>query len=654
MYKSIWNLVPVFALLSLAWPLHAAPIPISAFARQEEIKNPSLSPDGRYVVFLTPIDGQRAAAVVDLQSPGSASGVLTAKRGANVDLTWCQWANNTRVLCGFTGTELVQGDSFRTTQLAAADADGKNVRILMAGDKFETSQSRDDVLDMTPDEPETVLIQAVEKFVGTGTLITNTSTTPAVYRLNINTGGISKQVNAQPNMWTYATDGAGQVRLASGYVGTRYLYSGRLSGDDAWRSLAKVEAFEQSDGFIPLKVIAGTNRAYATAEYQGHDALWEIDLEDKSPPHLLFSHTEVDITGFYFEEGTGKLLGYRIDTDRPLDRFEDERLATIMRGINKSLPDAYNRSVARSKDFKTHIILSSSDVNAGTYYVYNTETRKLMELSRAYPEIDSRQLGRMRSIEYKAQDGTTIPGYLTTPPNARAEKLPLIVMPHGGPIARDTWEFDFLLQFLVSRGYAVLQMNFRGSSGYGYKWLHAAHQDWGGLTYADIVDGTRWAVSQGIADPNRICIVGWSFGGYAAQLGAVRNSDLYKCSVSIAGLSDLALLYDEQSKYLGDQIARRQLGDNRAKLATDSPARHAQDVRIPMLLVHGTRDAQASIRQSRDMVSALKGAKKQYKYVEIKDADHSLWRASERETMLKEVEAFLATHLGSGSAPKAQ
>jgi dipeptidyl aminopeptidase/acylaminoacyl peptidase len=249
----------------------------------------------------------------------------------------------------------------------------------------------------------------------------------------------------------------------------------------------------------------------------------------------------------------------------------------------------------------------------------------------------------MRSIEYPARDGVNIPGYLTVPPGVRAEHLPLIVMPHGGPISRVSWQFSFLRQFLVSRGYAVLQMNFRGSSGYGADWFYAAHQDWGGLTYDDITDGAKWAVSAGIADPKRMCIVGWSFGGYAALLGAVRNSDLYRCSVSIAGVSDLMVLERFRGK-----IAERQVGTDWAKLREDSPRRHAESVAIPILMIHGDHDFQAEIEQSELMARALASAHKRFQFVSIKGASHQLGRQSDRMKLLAEVEKFLAANLGPG------
>lgn len=224
-------------------------------------------------------------------------------------------------------------------------------------------------------------------------------------------------------------------------------------------------------------------------------------------------------------------------------------------------------------------------------------------------------------------------------------------MPHGGPIARDSWDFFFLRAFLVDRGYAVLQMNFRGSSGYGSEWFYAAHQDWGGLTYSDIADGTRWAIAEGIADPKRVAIVGWSFGGYAALLGAVRDSDVYRCSVSIAGISDLQQLLSNARYFTNYRIAREQIGNQSDKLRSDSPLRHIDAIKIPVLLVHGDRDAQAPVEQSTRMASALKRADKPHRMVLLKDATHQLGRKSDRMTLLTEIERFLGEHLGPGVRP---
>ena len=271
-------------------------------------------------------------------------------------------------------------------------------------------------------------------------------------------------------------------------------------------------------------------------------------------------------------------------------------------------------------------------------------------LGSAYPDLAPGSLGTTKPITYKAADGTDIPGYLTVPSGAKPQNLPLIVLPHDGPAERDTWQFDFLRSFLANRGYAVLQMNFRGSVGYGDAWVRDAHQGWGGVTYSDVTDATRWAVAQGIADPKRVCIAGRGFGGYTALLGAARNPELYRCAISIAGFADLELARESMSMFGrgGQAYFDDQVGTDSAKVAQDSPAQQAASVAIPVLLVHGDLDWRVQIDQSKRMEAALRKNQKDCVAIYLKGAGHDLDRKSDRMTLLKEVETFLRKNLGPG------
>ena len=259
--------------------------------------------------------------------------------------------------------------------------------------------------------------------------------------------------------------------------------------------------------------------------------------------------------------------------------------------------------------------------------IFDGNAHKLSKLARPYPDRDTATLAPMRSISYPARDGTRIPGYLSTPRGAPTSHLPLIVMPHGGPIARDTWGYFFLRQFLLSRGYAVLQMNFRGSYGYGGDWFFAAHQDWGGLTYDDVVDGARWAVQTGISDPDKVCIVGWSFGGYIALLGAQRNPELFHCAVDIAGVSDLGLLIDEGHHWLNggstsQETTRRRSGQVEARFAALA-CRGLQGSAAHAARTNGRAGA---VRAIRGHGQALKHAHVAHRFTVVPGADHSFTR----------------------------
>ena len=234
-----------------------------------------------------------------------------------------------------------------------------------------------------------------------------------------------------------------------------------------------------------------------------------------------------------------------------------------------------------------------------------------------------------------------MPGYLTVPAGTEAKNLPTVIYPHGGPHYRDSWGFDPIVQFMASRGYAVLQVNFRGSTGYGSAWYDAGLRKWGTVMVDDVNASTRWAVAQGIADPKRICIVGWSFGGYAALMGAIREPDLYRCVASIAGVADLrALTWQWKGYYGGAGSANYLLGSDSDELAAGSPIKAADQIKAPVLLVHGKLDLQASVEQSTRMYRAL-GAKKQRELVLIEDGDHSLSRYEWRMTLLTKLEEYL-------------
>jgi dipeptidyl aminopeptidase/acylaminoacyl peptidase len=629
-----------FSLIVIAQAQAEAPPTIDAFARLPQVRDVTVSPDGSQIAYISALGDNSIAVTVDLRHPDEPLHPLMRSEPGKYEIKWCNWANDTRLLCGLMAMAREPGGLvYPITRLVAVNADGSKLKVLLQNSSARGAQLQDRILDWTPNDPDTVLIQLDDDMNGF----------PSVFKMDVNNGSRKPATREHWPIRNFITDAAGNVRLGTGYGnnGTTEQYFARLEESDDWQRLAKVKAFEATDVLEPVAMAPGTNMAYATGNFEGRSALWKMDLTDQKEPELVFSHPLVDASRPQFTSD-GRLLGIWYELDRPFIFYTDELSRSVVAAMNKAQPSTFNFIADRSRDEKTFVIHSYSDVDDGTYFVLDTVQKKLRRIGTAYPELDPQQLGRMRSISYKAADGTEIPGYLTVPVGKRAENLPLIVMPHGGPIARDSWDFFFLRSFLVSRGYAVLQMNFRGSSGYGSKWYFDAHQDWGGVTYSDITDGARWAVAEGIADPKRMCIVGWSFGGYAALLGAVRNSDLYRCSVSIAGVSDLNLLVSEARFFIGYGFAREQIGTDHDKLREDSPLRHVDQINIPVLMVHGDRDYQVDVDHTRKMDSAMKRTDKPHRAVYIDDATHQLDRKSDRVTLLTEVEKFLLENLGPG------
>jgi dipeptidyl aminopeptidase/acylaminoacyl peptidase len=622
---------------------NAAPPPIEAFARIPAIRNVAVSPDAKQLLYITSV-GDIEAVVTATTTFDVAPKAIFASKPGEYEIKWCGWANNNRILCGLSATVREGVIIYGISRLVGVDADGKNQKVLIQNSEGGRAQFQDEILDWTPNEPDSVLMELDIESTGY----------PGIYEVNVNSGRRSIRSRDYYPIRSYATDGAGNVRFGYGHASnsTVLQYFARLDNEKKWLPLTKIKAFEESDELIPIAIIPGTNRAFARGGYEGREALYEMDLTDQADPKLVFSHPLVDAANPILTPDR-QLIGIHYETDRPFVQYTDEPTRELIGLLNASLPNTFNYITDYSQDRQVYIVNAASDVEE-KYYLLRAGTKKMFRIEVAYPELDPKTLGRMRTIAYPARDGVEIPGYLTVPPGVRAENLPLIVMPHGGPIHRDSWDFDFLRAFLVSRGYAVLQMNFRGSSGYGAKWFLDAHQDWGGLTYADITDGTQWAIKQGIADPKRVCVVGWSFGGYAALLSAVRNGDLYRCSASIAGVSDLQDLLTNARYFSNRAFVREQIGTTKEKLRADSPVRHADKINIPVFLIHGDRDIQVPVEHSRQMASALKSSGKQHQMILLENAGHSLRLKSERITLLTELEKFLLKNLGSGTLPTAE
>ena len=647
-----------WCLLSATAPnAQGAPIPVEAFAADNALSDAAISPDGRYLAAVTLRQGHHVAMVYTLQSPQPAPKLVLADVPGEFNITWCNWATNTRLLCAYRGIgfESYVPMRYSVTRLVAVDADGAHRLVLLQDSDQASGQFQDRIVDWHPGKPDTVLIQADENLlVGSvlrgaasqGVSLGNSTTHgyPAVFELNVVTGSLHMLLHAYEPILTYLSDFHGAPRVAAGIeVGSKTIQYFVRSGDGKeWRHLLKYEAFMQGELRTPIAIDAtDPSRAYAIGYSGGRDALWLIDLNDVRPPQLVYANESVDVSGAQLLKD-GELVGVSYETDWSHTFYTNPRLRQIMNQLDMAMSETSNRVIDCTTDLSLCVVRAGSDVQPGLWFLLDTTTRRLTSLGRSNPSLDPDALAHMQPISYPARDGTSIPGYLTKPLDAPPGPLPLVVMPHGGPIARDYRQFFFLQQFLVNRGYAVLQINFRGSGGLGHDWYEAAHQDWGGLTYDDIVDGTRWAVTSGIADPHRVAIVGWSFGGYAALLGAMRDGDLFHCAVSIAGISDLGLLLEQKHS----PILREQIGTRSAKLNADSPRRHAQDVTIPVMMFHGDTDPQVDVDHSRAMASALKAAGKPYRYVEFKGADHQIVPPEDRIQMLRLIEEFLSDNIG--------
>ncbi len=642
----------------------AAPPSIEVFAARARISDVGVSPDGRYLSLIEAQNGKAAVVVIERQGGAGRSMKIVLGEPDKFRLKWCGWATAARLLCAYHSILEEHDVVYGVTRLVAVNADGGDMLVLLQDSNDVQGQFEDRVIDWHPGPDNTVLIEADEGIaIDNGNAVSSGAAiygrvgsygAPAVFALNVLTGRLKPVQRSRPPIRSWITDKHGEVRLGWGFAGTTESYYARLEGDNKWRRLAKFEEFSRESHYTPVAIdTASLNKAYALGPADGRQALWLVDLTDVELPKLLYSNPKVDVSGPIVGIH-GNLLGVHYETEFPQIEYIDPSARGAAEAVRKAVPGQFVAIVDSSENEKIYVVACWSDVDPLSYRVFNVDSGVVTSVGLPYPEIKAASLGTMRPISFPARDGTSIPGYLTLPPGGVTAQLPLVVMPHGGPVARDSWQYFFLRQFLASRGYAVLQMNFRGSEGYGDNWFYAAHQDWGGLTYDDVVDGARWAIAQGTADPARVCIVGWSFGGYIALLGAQRNGDIFHCAVSIAGVSDLALLIDDGYRWwdAGD-VMRKQIGTDPVKLRRDSPRLHAADFSVPVLILDGDQDPVVTRRQSQVMDAALKQANKPHRFVLVHGADHSFTEESGRATLLREVEGFLASHIGTAPAPPA-
>ena len=620
----------------------AALIPLEVFATGAEVEAPSISPDGAYLAFIaTTAKGGRLLVVRDLKS-GKVQPVLLLTSGLYRG-THCDFKNTERLLCHFHGTEHHFGARpYPASRLVAVNRDGSRVKVLfqsrfMGDTETEGPQFQDRIVHFLPDDPTHVLIEMTE----------GEDVFPGVYRLDVDSGTTRVVVSAHPPVMEWLADRDGVVRFGSGYRDKSAVYLARRNANDPWRTLEKFKRFEGAR-FAPLAFGPLPNELLVAAPQGRRAAVWEMDLDENRDFQLLFSRPDVDADSIIEWPTDHHVTGFLYETERPHVEFIDSLAAGIEQLMEKNVPNAYHEVIDASRDGNMLVIMSYSDVLPPLYHLLDLNNHKLMLIGQESSALAAAQLAPMQPVKVPGPGGVSIPGYLTLPVGAApGQHLPAVVYPHGGPYDRDSWAYDPMVQLMANRGYAVLQLNFRGSTGYGEEWLAAGRQAWGSVMHDDITAGAHWLIEQGISDPARMCIVGWSYGGYAALIGVVKEPQLYRCAVAIAGVSDLSqMANDEMRFYGGREAALNSTGEDKIKLQAESPALHADRIKVPVLLVHGEEDSTVLVSQSREMAKALSQHGVKSELVVIKDGEHSLLEPPMRLTLYTRLAEFLNANLG--------
>ena len=635
---------------------NSAPPPIEAYAQIPALRDGALSPNGKKLAVVTQVDNEYAVQIIDIVDMKKPK-VISGKLPKNVLPRWIKWANNDRVFVSVRTTSKASPSTpIHFTTIMSISSDMKDVGPLIKqaktrrmgsqlGSEAEQRQFNDYVIDWLPDDPDHILMGFSKK----------DSSQTDVQMVNVRTGNVSTKELGGRNTQEWITDLTGEVRLAQGRHHTTAEWQMRIrkagesffSGPEDFPGLqatSDVVGFtEDPDELLVFR--------YAGNETIGLEV---YNLAQKKYTKTLFRHPEYDVSRVIYAPNGKKVLGAGFtSTHNEIEFFDPEAKALITEVKAKAI--GYNiRYIDQTPDGKLTLLRAVSADEPSLMLLYNRNTKELDLIGNALPRLSEVTPAYVQPISYVARDGQKIPGFVTIPANAmeagNIKNLPYIVFPHGGPNARDSAEFDYMAQMMASRGYAVLQMNFRGSTGYGRTFTNAGRDNWV-IMQDDVEDGTKWLVEKGYADPDRICIMGWSYGGYAALMAAAKHGEMYQCTASIAGVTDLGNLMTDMQRYRFGRSASRDFilrgFKDKDDIKENSPLKLAEQIQIPVFLAHGNNDVVVHFGHFERMKKAMKRAGNAATTVEIKNGGHSLLvTGDERVDMMKKLVGFMEDNLG--------
>lgn len=610
------------------------------FAALPLMDAPALSPNGLHVASRVAIDGEQRLVIADIhEGPGR---IRSMGLGEN-DLNWWQWANDDWLIAGVGAESNMQGMPWYVSRVVSVKRDGSKMNMLA---KNVAAQNADDVIWIARDGSPRIMLSYQSSIYSN-----DPGFWPKVDEIDVSTGRMHNVVAPKAFVGRWFTDAAGTVRMGVGYNDStrtaKLLY--RPDGKTSFRTIDRADRRRDESLVSPLLFTADPNKAIAEDDREGTDALYELDLATLELGKKIFSVPGFDIGSISADSSGMALAGVGYTADAPSVHWFDATLAKIQADLDKAVPDRRARIISLSRDRQRMIVHVGSADQPGAYYYYDTNAGAMSLLSKVSDRFSTKaHLGPVKTIRYKARDGLEIAAVLTLPVGSTAKGLPLILMPHGGPFARDSEDWDWWVQFLAWRGYAVLQPNYRGSSGYGTAFAEKGEGQWGLAMQDDLNDAVDWAVKQGIADPKRVCMVGASYGGYAAMRAAQRDPAKYRCAISYAGVSDLAAMMRYDSRFLNHGTRKAWLKEQAPDFLAVSPVHFAAQFATPILLMHGKKDRRVQVSQSREMAEKLKAAGKvqgrDYIYVEQPLADHHFSREADRVEFLEQMDAFLKTH----------
>ena len=598
-------------------------IPLRDFFRNPQTTGYELSPSGELIGFLKPIDS-RLNIFVQPKSGGEAKQITEVK---DRDIRSYFWKGDKYLLY------LKDNGGDENFHLYATRSDGTGTRDLTP---FEGVRA--DMIDDLEDHPTDLIVGLNKR---------NKEVFDA-YRLNVETGDLKLIAENPGNIASWTTDHDGNIRVATTTdgVNTSLLY--RKTETDPWKTVITTN-FKES--FTP-QFFTFDNKALYGASNVGRDktAIVEFDPETGKETNVIFQQPEVDVSGLTYSRKRKVITSATYTTWKEERKFFDPQSETLYKTLNEKLPGYDVYVVSANKEEDMFIVRTITDRSLGAFYLYDEKSGELSKLADRNPWLKEDQLSEMKPIEYTSRDGLTIHGYLTLPKGKTAKNLPIVVNPHGGPWARDEWGFNPEIQFLANRGFGVLQMNFRGSTGYGRTFWEAGFRQWGQSMQDDITDGVKWLIDQGIADPKKVAIYGGSYGGYAVLEGLTKTPDLYAAGVDYVGVSNLFTFMKTVPPYWKPflEMMYEMVGNpekDKTLFEANSPALNADRIKSPLFVAQGAKDPRVNINESNQIVEALKKHGVDVEYMVKEDEGHGFHNEENRFLFYEAMEKFLTKYL---------
>lgn len=603
----------------------ARKIPLTKFFKNPKVAQFQISPDGRYYSYLKPYKKRMNVYVQEIGKGGKAKRVTSL---TDRSVSYYFWKENDTLLYSrdFGGDENYHWFSVK--------ADGTGERDLTP---FKNIQAR--LIDDLEGVSKTDVIVGINK---------RDSKVHDAYRLNVATGEI-KMIAKNPGYYTgWLTDHDGKLRVAVSSDGVNSAIYYRKTEKGKFR---KILSTNFRTTVYPMFFTFDNKKLYVVSnKSRNHLVAAIFNPRTRREEKIIFSHPEVDVDSLYYSRKRKKLISASYTTWKNQKKFFDPIFEAIFKDMRAKLPEKQLSVTGMTEDESKMIVRAHNDRTRGAYYLYDTNNKKLTHLSDLSPWLPESQLAEMKPIQYKSRDGLTIHGYLTLPKGADAKDLPLVVNPHGGPWARDKWGFNPEVQFLANRGYAVLQMNFRGSTGYGKRFWIAGFKEWGKKMQNDVTDGVKHLVSKGVVNKDKVCIYGASYGGYATLAGLTFTPDVYACGVDYVGISNLFTFmetippYWEPYRKMMYEMVGHPKKDKKLLTAT-SPAFHVNNIKVPLFIAQGAKDPRVKKAESDQMVEALRKNGVEVPYMVKENEGHGFHNEENRIEFYSNMEKFLKENI---------